>query len=205
MITSQSPSKDVQHTPPTLGVVNSGAEYQSVPSSQQLIDEPDVTKRDRFELLSAYLDGEVNPEERQLVNRWLSDDHNAKCLYERLLRLRTGIQSLPVESEYTLSDTLSGVLNSLNRRLRLACMAGSGVAVMGVLGFLSGGFSPRHGLMAWPTANYQGNSAGQSNQVTLQVALDKPAFPIPKASSIEDNSSLTTNASSSPLPVDSEL
>lgn len=203
MITSQSPSKDVQHTPHPLSVSGASAEYQSVPSSQQLIDDPDVTKRDRFELLSAYLDGEVNPEERQLVNRWLSDDHSAKCLYERLLRLRTGIQSLPIESECTLSDTLSGVLNSLNRRLRLACMAGSGVAVMGVLGFLSGGFSPRHGLIAWPTSAYHVGS-DQGSQVTLQVALDKPAFPIPKVSSV-DNSSLSGDAFSSPLPVDSEL
>ncbi|MGB3136401.1 MAG: zf-HC2 domain-containing protein, partial [Nodosilinea sp.] len=34
----------------------------------------DATKRDRFELLSAYLDGEVTPEERQQVLFWIQHE-----------------------------------------------------------------------------------------------------------------------------------
>ncbi|MEM9769414.1 MAG: zf-HC2 domain-containing protein, partial [Cyanobacteria bacterium P01_D01_bin.71] len=54
----------------------------------------DATKRDRFELLSAYLDGEVSPDERRLVATWLDKDPEAQCLYRRLLQLRQGFQGL---------------------------------------------------------------------------------------------------------------
>jgi hypothetical protein len=44
----------------------------------------DMVKRDRFELLSAYLDGEVTATERKQVEEWLANDASVQCLYARL-------------------------------------------------------------------------------------------------------------------------
>lgn len=130
----------------------------------------DATKRDRFELLSAYLDGEVTPSERQYVLCWLRDDPSARCLYNRLLTLRQGLRTQTCPPNSSPESTLNGVLHSLNRRLRLATMATAGVVAMGIIQVLSadmgGSAGPWRGaLVAQPEA--------------LHIALDQPAFPIP--------------------------
>lgn len=51
----------------------------------------------RFELLSAYLDDEVTPQERKLVSQWLMDDPNTLQMYRRLLMLRQAIRTAPVQ------------------------------------------------------------------------------------------------------------
>lgn len=50
--------------------------------------------RDRFELLSAYLDGELSALERQQVESWLTQDSEVQQLYRRLLTLRQGFQGV---------------------------------------------------------------------------------------------------------------
>jgi len=160
------------------------------------VHELDVTKRDRYELLSAYLDGEVSSEERQLVQSWLASDPSAKCLYNRLLQLRRGFQNLPFQADCETDKVLAGVIDGLNRRLRLTLMAGAGVAIMGVLSLLSGGVGPRSPLTQW--ASLPNNSSIDAKDV-LRVALDEPAFPIP------DAMSSTTSGNGGILPGDSEL
>lgn len=56
-----------------------------------MMDELDHCKRDTFERLSAYLDGEVTAAERQQVEAWLATDSEAQRLYQRLLNLRQQI------------------------------------------------------------------------------------------------------------------
>lgn len=48
----------------------------------------DMHERDRFELLNAYLDGEVTAAERRQIEDWLTTDFAAQCLYARALELR---------------------------------------------------------------------------------------------------------------------
>lgn len=155
-----------------------------------------MIKRDRFELLSAYLDGEVTPYERQLVNSWLAHDPTAKCLYNRLLCLRQGLKSSPIEPIYTVDETLSGVFAGLNRRFQKTCMAGAGVLAIGALGFLSGVFSPQQMLLQQAAAP---SSAADDAEV-LEIALDKPAFPIPGVSTDLSNGAQNAGASPMPLP-----
>ena len=45
-----------------------------------------MQKRDCFELLSAYLDGEVTATERKQVEEWFSTDTSVKCLYKKIGR-----------------------------------------------------------------------------------------------------------------------
>ncbi len=48
----------------------------------------DMPNRDRFELLNAYLDGEVTAAQRQQIDNWLTTDSQVQCLYARALKLR---------------------------------------------------------------------------------------------------------------------
>ncbi|MBW4639441.1 MAG: hypothetical protein KME05_14630 [Gloeocapsa sp. UFS-A4-WI-NPMV-4B04] len=65
----------------------------------------DMHERDRFELLNAYLDGEVTAAERRQIEDWLTTDSAAQCLYSRALELRQKWQIMsppaqqPVASE----------------------------------------------------------------------------------------------------------
>ncbi|NJL46021.1 MAG: zf-HC2 domain-containing protein [Leptolyngbyaceae cyanobacterium SM2_3_12] len=164
-------------------------------SSLGLCQELDVLKRDRFELLSAYLDGEVTPEERQLVLVWLNNDPKAKGLYNRLLCLRKGFREGP--SAPPCGDpeaTVAGVFKCLNQRFQLVTMAGLGVAVIGTLNLLSGSPSSQslwqRGLVSQPES--------------LKIALDQPAFPIPEPSLVVPVDSQTIQHQGD-LPIDSEL
>lgn len=62
-------------------------------------------QRDRFELLNAYLDGEVTAVQRRQIDDWLTTDFEVQCLYARALELRQKWQIMsplalqPVASE----------------------------------------------------------------------------------------------------------
>lgn len=135
----------------------------------------DVTKRDRFELLSAYLDGEVAAEERRRVEQWLDEDPDTQCLYQRLLQLRQGFQGLSREQWQTTNpcDAADRVVRKLNHRFRLTCMAGMTAAAVAVVGVFSGGLHPmeRMGL---------GTMSASDGEDSLEIALDQPPITIPK-------------------------
>jgi anti-sigma factor RsiW len=161
----------------------------------------DVMKRDRFELLSAYLDGEVTPEERQLVLTWISTDPSTKCLYHRLLKLRQGFRQDPITPPCDAEVTVARVLRCLNHRFQLASMAGIGVFVLGALSLMSGGLSSSYILWRWAIA---------PQQESLQVSLDQPVFPIPKAPTatavtVDATVDATRIQEQSGLPIESEL
>lgn len=164
-----------------------------------LCSDLDFIKRDRFELLSAYLDGEVTPEERRLVQTWLHNDPTAKCLYNRLMALRYGLRqdacTIPCEAE----TTLTGVFQCLNHRFRMVVMAGAGVVVVGVLNLLSGtvGSSPAQ----WSVAR-EGTPTPKTSP-SLHITLDKPAFPIPETTAIPAEGQPLQSPTD--LPIDTDL
>lgn len=143
--------------------------------------ELDVVKRDRFELLSAYLDGEVTPDERRLIHQWLQDDTAAQCLHARLLHLRRGFTGLSHPTAWqptTPADEVAeGVIDRLNHRLSRTCMAGIAAAAIAVVGSLSGAVGNR----PWAHVLTQ-TEPPNSQEVPLEIALDQPAITIPKAS-----------------------
>lgn len=147
------------------------------PKRRQAFSDLDATKRDRFELLSAYLDGEVTPDERRLINHWLAEDPGAQCLYRRLLKLRQGIQSLPIpDSEDSVEQTLSCVIQRVGQRIHLMALAGAGTAAVLVLGGISGVLEGRPSLLQFADLT-QPTMEGD----VLEVALDEPVIEIPKA------------------------
>lgn len=145
--------------------------------------ELDVTKRDRFELLSAYLDGEVSPEERRLVMTWLANDPNMQCLYSRLLHIRQGFQGICQASweSDAVDCTAAAVVHKLNYRFRLTCMAGLTAAAVAVIGVFSGTLNYPVGRFALiPT------TSPSSSEDSLEIALDQPPITIPKSAESSD-------------------
>jgi|LakMenEpi03Aug12_release.lakeMendotaPanAssembly.Ray.scaffolds.fasta_scaffold22381_6 hypothetical protein len=134
--------------------------------------EPDVVRRDCFELLSAYLDGEVTAQDRAVVEHWLNTDPSVKCLYHRLLCLRQGCQELCLHDD-PVQVTASQVLQRLRYHLGTITMATAGILVLAILNLLSG------------EANLSSRveSRFPSGRV-LEVTLDQPVFPIPKLQGI---------------------
>lgn len=143
--------------------------------------ELDVTKRDRFELLSAYLDGEVSPDERRLVMTWLSSDPNVQCLYRRLLQLRQGCQDLrqtPITDSQA-ECTATAVVRRLNYRFRITCMAGLTAATIAFIGTVSGALKgPSENLAVVEQPDVSSAEAANEN---LELALDQPPIQIPKS------------------------
>lgn len=98
----------------------------------------DTLKRDRFELLSAYLDGEVTAAERAQVEQWLATDTNVQRLYDRLLDLRHGFQNLPVPPPQQAADELAEqVFARADRRPKRLIWGGAAVAAL-ILAALAG-------------------------------------------------------------------
>ena len=97
-----------------------------------------MVKRDRFELLSAYLDGEVTAAERRQVEEWLANDPSVQSLHKRLLSLRQGLRNLPVpQSEKSIQETVDSVMTRLRRRTRKAWMLGGAAVAACVISSLA--------------------------------------------------------------------
>lgn len=134
---------------------------------------------DCFELLSAYIDGELSPSEKQQVQTWLDQDPQIKHLYTQLLVLQGQIRhSVAPPSKKSVSEITTGVFQSLERRRRRSQFIwGSGALAASALAVISSiipGTSPWHLKMADQTP-------ANSTSVMLAVAVNKPAINIPKA------------------------
>ncbi|MFW6264245.1 MAG: anti-sigma factor family protein [Cyanobacteriota bacterium] len=146
----------------------------------------DSTQRDRFELLSAYLDGEVTASERKQVQHWLDNDPKTKQLYGRLLKLRHGIHYMPVPNQESPSQDLpEQVFRRINQRRRQkAALWGGGAIAALLVGAVSGILPVNRSFVP----NMAQSSGGDAGSETLMVALNSPAIEIPKAPIAEDMS-----------------
>lgn len=178
--------------------VNFGPLSNHTNSTNELTGDKNMEKRDRFELLSAYLDGEVTAAERKQVEEWLASDPSIQNLYRRLLSLRQGLRSMPIpEPQQPVEETVQQVMGKLRRRSRrnwilsgaavAACTIG---AVSGLL-FNSSGeqfqFAQKTTEQTKP-ATQQASQPASSNAVPLMVAINKPVIPIPKAVTAPEDS-----------------
>lgn len=100
--------------------------------TNQLTGAMDMLKRDRFELLSAYLDGEVTAAERREVETWLEHDPETQRLYQRLLNLRQGIGTLPVPTQEPVEQTIQQVYQRIHRQSQRRMLVWGGSAIAAV-------------------------------------------------------------------------
>lgn len=161
---------------------NSG---KSLPASEQEVsgtppspEALDNLKRDRFELLSAYLDGEVTAAERHQVEVMLDNDPTMQQLYARLLKLRQSIRNLPVPPlEQPVEKTVQQVVARIEHRPRRVLVWG-GVAIAALFVSALAGVLPRTEFAS------QIATSGSQKIVPhegLMIALDRPPVEIPKA------------------------
>lgn len=136
----------------------------------------DVIKRDRFELLSAYLDGEVSPNEHRLVSTWLTNDPDTQCLYRRLLYLRQGFQALPQPSASVQSSEIitERVYQQLHQGVQRTCLASFAAVALAVFGVFSGTIS--HRLLGTETLQVVTPSMGET---ALDVGAKEGDVPVP--------------------------
>jgi hypothetical protein len=130
--------------------------------------------RSQFELLSAYLDGEVTASERRQVQQWLESDAKIQKLYARLVKLRHTMRSLPVPAALApIEETIEQVFIKLNRTRwrRLGIAGGTAVAAMALAG-LGSVFAPKDSSLP--------QLVQSSPPEALMVALNKPPIEIPK-------------------------
>ncbi len=143
----------------------------------------DMVKRDRFELLSAYLDGEVTAAERKQVEDWLANDVAVQRLYSRLLKLRQGIRTMPIPTTQQSPEVTAGqVITKVNRRSRLKWVFGGAVAAC-VIGAVSSWLPPREAVTPQLAQKQQQQPTQTLAQPSpqIKVALNNPVIEIPKA------------------------
>lgn len=147
-------------------------------SRQEIAIEMDSLERDRFELLSAYIDGEVTAAERSYVQQMLAEDRQMQCLYSKLMKLRQEIQRLPVPTaETTAEETTRQVFAQINQRRTQRTVAWGGLAFaalfVSALSGIIGGQIPRPQLAQSPERQEVASER-------LMIAVNRPLLEIPK-------------------------
>ena len=139
--------------------------------TNQSIGTMDMLKRDRFELLSAYLDGEVTAAERREVDEWLANDPEIQRLYARLLNLRQGLQTMPVPAAHPrVEQTIEQVYQRIHLRPRRRAVVWGGTAIAAAFIGAVSGVLPLQ-LAKSPNTPIE----------PLRVALNAPVVEIPTA------------------------
>ena len=166
------------------------------------MDDLDALKRDRFEMLSAYLDGEVTAAERKQVEHWLATDSETQRLHARLITLQSEFQNLPIPAaERPVEQTVEQVLAQIDRRPRLTLVwSGIGTAVAAIFIGAVTGLVPGNGSLTPQIAQSPSpkmtNSAVQEvgaipdavpDSSTLMIALDRPPIDIPRVATDNSN------------------
>ena len=149
----------------------------------------------RFELLSAYLDGEVTPAERKQVQEWLDTDPQTQKLYTRLLRLRQELDNIPIvpaaSPNTQLADCVFARIDRQSHRKRLVIISGAAIATV-VIGAVSslffGNKSPVFQFAENPLAPIEKDSE------PLKIALNHPIIEIPAAALLPISDSERTNS-----------
>ena len=149
---------------------------------------PDILKRDRFELLNAYLDSEVTADERRQVEDWLVNDPVAQKLHCRLLKLRQGMKAMPVpQVPESVHHQVDAVIHRSDRRWQVMVAWGSTAVAALFIGLLSGvvpgdrGVIPQVAESPVMPLDRPTNVSALPKEDVLMIALDKPVVTIPKA------------------------
>lgn len=142
-----------------------------------------MMEQEKFELVSAYLDGEVTPSQRREVELLLAKDPVAKHLYQRLLQLHSEFQRMPIDTKVQpVKITVDQVFDKIDRRSkRNVVLGGSAIAAL-CIAFISGVISnSRTNIL---------QLAENSNSETVEIALHEPVIEIVNP----NNVMLTINA-----------
>ena len=159
---------------------------------------------EKFELLSAYLDGEVSATERKQVEEWLTSDAEFQRTYQQMLSLQGGLRSMPTAQSMPTEQLVSQVMKRLDRQPKLWAWGSIGAAAALVIGALSGMLTGNQsGMMqiaqqpkvpsqsievpqpSIPTVAM--NTRESVNPKALMIVLERPPVEIPVVASPKSN------------------
>jgi anti-sigma factor RsiW len=132
---------------------------------------------ERFELLSAYLDGEVTASERQQVEAWLANDVAFQHQYRQMQQIHQAFpHQMSVPSSQSAQALSAGVFGKIDsqRSRKLAWIGGGTIAatLVAALTGLSGLFSGNS-----PQIQFAANKA--KTPAPLMLALNDPILAMP--------------------------
>jgi anti-sigma factor RsiW len=110
---------------------------------------PDFDTSEHFELLSAYLDGELSPEETTKIQSLLQTDQSLQQEYQQLLKLKEKIRQLrPVNPCFSPEQLSQGVFAKVEQRRKKHkwLWGGSAIAAVSVAA-LTSLFPPNTGFI----------------------------------------------------------
>ncbi|PZO44568.1 MAG: hypothetical protein DCF19_02135 [Pseudanabaena frigida] len=157
-------------------------------SAKQIFDNSMITPQERFELLSAYIDGEVTDAEEQLVEQWLSDDVDFRRLYQQQLKLRQLLIELPVPvvanssvkaETNVMIDRVFAEIDKRSQRRKWK-LAGIGISVAAVVGIFGSMFTFNSSPQFSPVANSIKTPSPVAEEPVL-IAMEEPLVPLPKS------------------------
>lgn len=135
-----------------------------------LDDSPENSGLEKFELLSAYLDGEVTTAERQQVDLWLQKDASFRAMYSKMCGMHKAIEQIPLPSAaLTVNKFADEVFTKVDQRSKLKLLKVVGGTCLA--GLVAAG--------AMLTATFQG-----FNQSQLQIAKISLPTSVPNSLSI---------------------
>jgi anti-sigma factor RsiW len=133
---------------------------------------------ERFELLSAYIDGEVTPQERKIVQDWLDTDPEFKQAYLGLIRLQTALPHVPIPPSMPVDELSKQVFERIEKenRWQRLWLWGSLTAAAVVVAVGSSIF-----VNPLQPASQQARLASENEVIaedSLMIAINKPMFDV---------------------------
>lgn len=160
------------------------------------MDDIKTLENDRFELLSAYLDGETTASERKQVETWLETDPDFNHCYQQLLQMQRGMQSLPIPAAVPVEETIEQVMARIEHKPKLAVWATVGTAAAVAIAAMTGLFSNGGSLIPQTAKNPDGLSnptiVANTPQMDalkpsdLLIAIDRSPVDIPATSTLSN-------------------
>lgn len=135
---------------------------------------------DHFELLSAYLDRELSPEENRKVEQWLNYDPQAQKIYQHLSRLRYHLQHHPAPASSFSAEELTQQVVTKSRQ-----QTWQQVAFWGKRTLLAIFITVTSGTLAWTNSSSfrlaDSSQSEPSSNSALMISVDRPIMEIPVA------------------------
>jgi anti-sigma factor RsiW len=136
-----------------------------------------------FELLSAYIDNELTPSERDQVQGWLDQEPKIKNIYTRLLTLQGQMRNSQVpEGEKSATELSARIFQKIDRsRIHQRRLIWGGSAIAATFIAAISGIIPGIGSSSLEMADSSRSNLAISDSIMVAVAVNKPAVKIPKA------------------------
>ncbi len=128
-------------------------------------------KKELFELISAYIDGEVTAKERREVEKLIASNSLARYLYHQLSQLHSNLEKMPGPSaSEPVEQTVNKVFSRLDRQRRLAFVWG-GTAFAALFAAMLSGVMPG-------SRSFFPQLAISPKPEPVQIALNEPIVEI---------------------------